>query len=244
MMISESMLRRIIREELLEASIRRPGGAPGTERRLEEPPNQGFKRRVVRSISDVVFNRKRGDDMPGSPFIGGSEAYEKTYNDGKLKIPLILSKWVGPRLEDFMIFVDAPIIREGDVVIVPELLETGELGAGIVTSESRIEYTTGDGREVGIPVASVQFRPEGRDSGSGGTIADIGRAFLVRIGSSKTDSGMEKLLQTNSIRRKNKERRSNEPEMKLAPREPEPSSRASHARQADYARELLGVKRR
>jgi len=247
MRISESLLRKIIVEEIMrsinEAPIIRRRG--GEETRVDEPKPERFTRREVRSIDDVRFDPTR-DVSSSSPFIGGSPAFEKTYNNGKLKVPMVLKRHIPGGIEKFMIFVDAPAINENDIVVVPELLDSGELGAGIVTSIRRVPVRV-NGRDEAVPVASVQFPADARTSGVGGTISGIGLAFLVRIGSSKTESGRDKMIVNNSIRRKNVDRRREEPVQTVKYSSGGTSSDDDRRRDrasADFTRDMLGLKRR
>lgn len=213
MLINESVLRRIIREELARhlnetTTLRRRAGE--TSGGVRRETDDVFRRREVKGIDDVIFDPRR-DSGPGSPFIGGTEAFEKTYNNGKLRVPLVLKKHVPGGIEKFMIFVDAPAIKEDDIVIVPELFDSGELGAGVVTSIRQMKTRDRNGNIIEAPVASIQFPPEARKSGVGGTIQGVGLAFLVRLGSFKTESGREKMSVNNRMRASYEKQRREEP---------------------------------
>lgn len=252
--ITEQVLRQIIREEigrsLDEASIiRRSAG--GQETRREAPPEsrgEGFRRKQITSIDDVRFKSGR-DLVPGSPFIGGSDAFERTYNDGKLRFPVMMSRKVGPKagdIESFMRFVDAPVIKEDDIVIVPELLGNDTLGAGVVTVINVLRFNLGD-RDVNVPVASIKFPANARGGDRDSVIDNIGTAFLVRIGSNKTESGRDNMITTNGALARRQANRSSEPEVRTTSRSsggdrtPPSSGRPS---MSDHDRERLGLRRR
>lgn len=211
MRITESVLRKLIREELLRninetKSITRK--ASGEERRVKE-----FVRKPVESMNNVRFRCKpiiKGeppeddcdDARPGSPFVATGkpgDAYSKTYNDGQETFRMTLLK-KGPRGEDekISIFVEAPTIKEDDIVIVPELLRQGKMGAGVVTMTHVLKAENyGGPAGATIPIATVKFENNATDSGVGASYTNVGWAFLVRLGSFKTESGRAKMVDAN-----------------------------------------------
>lgn len=217
MRITEAVLRKLIREELIRninetKSITRK--ASGEEKRVEE-----FARQPVEAINHVRFLCKplppKGDksERPvdpyakqarsGSPFIATGQpgdAYSKTYNDGQETFRITLKR-KGPRGEDekFSIKVEAPSIKEDDIVVIPELLKNGKMGAGVVTMTHVLKAENyGGPAGATIPIATVKFDDNATTNGIGSSYTNIGWAFLVRLGSYKTDSGKTKMQDANN----------------------------------------------
>ena len=217
MRITEAVLRKLIREELIRninetKSITRK--ASGEEKRVEE-----FARQPVEAMNNVRFlckplpPKEDKSERPvdpyakqartGSPFIATGQpgdAYSKTYNDGKETFRVTVKK-TGPRGEEEKrsIEVDAPAIKENDIVVIPELLAQGKMGAGVVTMTDVLDAESyGGPAKATIPIATVKFDGDATTNGIGSSYTKIGWAFLVRLGSYKTDSGKTKMQDANS----------------------------------------------
>lgn len=209
MKITESVLRKIIKEEILslaEADVirRRKGddGAVTTTRTKDlssEPPRSSGGRKVVRAIEDVQFrvseNGKRflGTDAereraiaPDSAFVGPSEAYDNTYNGGVKRIMVHAKRKIPGGEERFRFFVEPSALKVGDMVVVPELLEMGERGPGEILSMTNYDAVDfGGPKGKWIPVATVRWDQDAVRGGAPSAVKNIGLAFLLKIGSSK-----------------------------------------------------------
>ena len=183
MHLTESRLRKLIQEIIIESTIIRRRS--GEESRRES----GFVRRNVTSISDVQYSG--GEDAePSSPFFASSDAYHKTYAHGQEYYKQTIKKKLPMGDKYFVIQAEAAPIKDDDIVIIPELFDAGKLGAGVILSSKLLNEE--------IPVANIRFM---MPTGDTITFHDIGFAFLLRLGSSKSASGRQKYDDANAAMR-------------------------------------------
>ena len=149
--------------------------------------------RVVNEIDDVTFAGPseflRRAAQPDSPFVGGSIAYRSFYNYGveqELRSFKKIDKDTGEEKKQFYMF-EAPAIKAGDYVIIPELLIKGEFGIGEVLESISIPAEKyGGWEDDNIPVAHVKFSEKFTKNGLPLTVRNIGWAFLIKVGSSRS----------------------------------------------------------
>ena len=216
MKITESVLRKIIKEEILSLAegdvLRRRKGDDGavtttrTKDLSSEPSRSSGGKKIIRAIEDVIFRvsedskRFLGTDAerekalgPDSAFIGPSKAYKDTYNGGVEKIMIFAKRKIPGGEERFRFFVEASALKVGDMVIIPELLEMGERGPGEI-----INITNYDADKFGgpkgkwVPVATVRWEPDAVLGGAPSRVRNIGLAFLLKIGSSNGSTASTK----------------------------------------------------
>ena len=73
------------------------------------------------------------------------------------------------------------------------------MGAGVVTMTDVLDAESyGGPAKATIPIATVKFDGDATTNGIGSSYTKIGWAFLVRLGSYKTDSGKTKMQDANS----------------------------------------------
>jgi hypothetical protein len=165
MLVSEALLRALIREELgrLDEAVRE---------------NYGY---VVRTQEDVTWTPdKRMIPKERNPFVGSSPAYHSWYNDGTQSIRW--SKEIErPNADPYLLRGSTAIyFNEGDYVIIPTI--GAELPGRIGTIYHKDPVVLGvPGAVPGdtIPMATIiwsEFRGTGPST-------DVGLAFLVKIGS-------------------------------------------------------------
>jgi len=218
--INETILRKLVREVLIEADVIRRKAGSGEKTRVQDQSE--FSRKQVNHLEDVQFklsksgkfegSQKDLEDLtgPNSPFVDNTEAFKKTYNNGIEKSYV----WIKPKRppgEDqrgFRKEVDPPEIKNGDLVIIPELLAKGIAGPAIVVGPKRnyplskfgVKRKDQSSVEPGVPVVDLSFLqrndmklknlPEHVALPS--ELKNVGIAFLVRIGSSNSPNTIEK----------------------------------------------------
>jgi len=165
MLVSEALLRALIREELgrLDEAVRE---------------NYGY---VVRTQEDVTWTPdKRMIPKERNPFVGSSPAYHSWYNDG-VQIVRGLRKTTNRfGEEESSAFSNAVYFKEGDYVIIPTVGAElpGRIGT-IYHKDAAVLGVQGAVQGDTIPMATIiwsEFRGSGPDR-------DVGLAFLVKIGS-------------------------------------------------------------
>lgn len=216
MKITESVLRKIIKEEILsiaEADVirRRKGddGAVTTTRTKDlssEPSKSSSGRKIIRSIEDVQFRvTEDGKRFLGtsaeraaavdqnSAFVAPSAAYDNTYNGGVKRVMVHAKRKIPGGEERFRFFVEPSALKVGDMVVVPELLEMGERGPGEIISMTNYDAVDfGGPKGKWVPVATVSWEPDAIRGGTPSRVRNIGLAFLLKIGSSKGVSASTK----------------------------------------------------
>ena len=165
MLVSEALLRALIREEL---------------ERLDEAVRENYGY-TVSAQEDVQWTPdKRMIPKERNPFVGSSPAYHSWYNDGTQSIRW--SKEIErPNIDPYLLRGSTAIyFNEGDYVIIPTI--GAELPGRIVAIYHKDPVALGvPGAAPGdtIPLARIvwsEFRGAGPSS-------DVGLAFLVKIGS-------------------------------------------------------------
>jgi hypothetical protein len=209
MKITESVLRKIIKEEILsldEADVIRrrksDDGAVTTTRTKDlssEPPRSSGGRKLVRSIEDVQFrvsevgkkflrteSEKAAAVGPDSAFVGPSAAYDNTYNNGVKRVMVHAKRKIPGGEEKFRFFVEPSALKVGDMVVIPELLEMGDRGPGEIismTNYDAIDYGGPKGKW--IPVATVRWDQDAVRGNVPSAVKNIGLAFLLKIGTTR-----------------------------------------------------------
>lgn len=167
-MITEGRIRQIIREELTEAA------------------KHGYR---VMDRSEMEWAgaapRARRTHVSENPFVKGSPAYKRLFNDGVERIVVHKLRNAGTPYEEGYNLYPEVVIKEDSWVICPHLDPREETNTVFFTPGRVTRVITRDARELGvpgarpgdeIPLATVSF------PGTGRALTDIGLAFLVRVG--------------------------------------------------------------
>jgi len=165
MLVSEALLRALIREELgrLDETVRE---------------NYGY---VVRTQEDVKWTpEKRNRRKEINPFVGSSPAFHSWYNDG-VQVMRGARKTTNRFGEvETSLYSNAVYFDVGDYVIIPTI--GSELPGMIATITHKDPVALGvQGAVPGdtIPVATIIWS----EFGGTGPSSDVGLAFLVKVGS-------------------------------------------------------------
>ncbi len=180
-MLTESRIRQIIREELIRASSLH-----------EAPARHGYK---TMQKGDIEWGpHARRIHASENPFIRGSSAYKKLFNDGVERIVVNRTANAGTRFEyDYTLYPTIEI-KEGDWVIVPhfdfsdtynDIFRIPGLITKIVTKDARELGIPGAQAGQEVPLATVRFSVPGTTNSR--YLQDAGLAFLVKVGGPRSE---------------------------------------------------------
>jgi hypothetical protein len=211
MLLNESQLREIIKEEImnmLEADIIRRRAGAADVRKSDASSNMDDERRPSSSsrfssgqiekfqfigrLYDKAYKMKRAYE---EGFIAPSPAYTAKYNQGveKFSVSKVVKNKMTGQDEFYRRTVHIGAIKPGDVVVIPELYDSGVRGVGTVLSINSYRNPDVVGVQGGIPhdllernqsvpVATVKFEASQTDTGQiDSTLQNIGWAFLLKI---------------------------------------------------------------
>ena len=165
MLVSEALLRALIREELgqLDEAVRNTYGY------------------VVRGDGDVQWSPdKRMIPKERNPFVGSSPAYHSWYNDGQQRIRW-KREFERPSGEvDVYRGATDIYFKEGDYVIIPTIgSEVPGKIMSIYHKDAAAMGVPGADSTDTIPLANISWS----EFGGSGPSMDVGLAFLVKVGS-------------------------------------------------------------
>jgi hypothetical protein len=246
--LSESRIRRIIREEItstLSEAVRN---------------THGYR---VNGLDDVIWSGAKAEiPRERNPFVGSSAAFNDWFNDGDPTKGFMMTMGRGSPDERRRWMNQEIMIKEGEFVIIPKLWgEYPMVGEVMTIRNIPADSVRGSSSSDSIPLVDIRFEEAGRPSR---WLRGVGLAFLRRVaGKRSRDDAWEEANRAMDQHRAGapEPRRSREPVSDL-PREPErgrdeerrtirrvggvptPPERRPMSMSADDIRRDLGIKRR
>ena len=194
MIITESSLRKIIREEISRISLieaetirRRPGSPDGpTETRVNNEKTKS-SRMEISSMADVRTTPDKARRLPAnSPFVGGTE-FHQHYNMGVGEEKIAFKVKAAGGDEYLRRILKNNKIGPGSLVVIPELYSLAK--SPVAASEAFgvaevIETVTlpNNSSSAGVPVVLLRFPDDQRPAGALESQPHIGLAFLQLLG--------------------------------------------------------------
>ncbi len=186
MFLNETVLRRIIREELLEAIIRRRGGE---ETRIKTVDDMTIDQlHPINSIADIKISPRRLMMLTdkNNPWIPGP-VFDKIYNQGVSEEPVMFKVKKNTGEDAIIRTVKYYNVKEGTRFIIPKLFNMANnsqtinqaFGVGTVVMEPE-NYETGVPGET-APLALVEFQDSQKPDGQLSRHAYVGIAFLKHL---------------------------------------------------------------
>lgn len=165
MIINESRIRRIIREELtslLSEAVRN---------------THGYR---VNSLSDVVWSGDKAEiPRERNPFVGSSAAFNDWFNDGDPTKGFMMTMGRGTPDERRRWMNQEIMIKEGEFVIIPKLWgEYPMVGEVMTIRNIPADTVRGSRGSDSIPLVDIRFEELGRPSR---WLRGVGLAFLRRV---------------------------------------------------------------
>lgn len=186
MRLSESAIRRIIREELLEAIIRRRGGEEMRLKTPEEMTPDDFH--PVRNISDIKISPRRLLTLTdtNNPWIPGP-VWDRIYNQGVSEEPVMFKVKKSSGEDAIIRTIKDYRVKEGTKFIIPQLFALARnpqtidqaFGVGTVVTEPDIFETGIPGKRA--PLALVEFDDSQKPDGALNRHPYVGIAFLKQL---------------------------------------------------------------